>query len=89
MKSSDSRKLPPSPTFMSKVQIVNWQGTQMRLQWNGLEIEIIEIVDSWTELGRWWDQEAISELFMLHTTIGMFLLWKNRDSKDWYAKPIH
>ena len=78
-----------SPTHMWRVDVHSTKKGIDRLSWGDRSISILEIVDEWSELGRWWQGEKPAELRKVFTPKGMFLLWRERDGKDWYAKPVH
>jgi hypothetical protein len=52
-------------------------------------LEITEITDHWSELGRWWEGESPAEFFMVDTAGGQFLLCNNAQEGKWYVKPVH
>ena len=57
--------------------------------WKGRTFPVLEVVDRWSEFGRWWEGESRCEFYLVFTSIGMHLLCYHQQSGKWYGKPVH
>ncbi len=56
--------------------------------WARRKLEVLEIVDHWSELGRWWEHEGECEFYLVETEIGLLLLGRDVLSEKWYGKAV-
>lgn len=76
------------PALMWKTEIYDLNSKQQRMVWRRITLPISRIIDNWIEMGRWWEGEGAAELMLADTASGVFLLWHEHNSRQWYAKPL-
>ena len=76
------------PALMWEVSVNGIEGKRPSMIWRRTTLSILSILDHWIEMGRWWQGQKTAELFLVDTSMGVFLLWHESESEQWYAKPI-
>lgn len=73
---------------MQPIEVQENHSAPVSVSWRKQIIRVTEIIDHWSEMGRWWDDEPPFHYYLVKTERRDLLLAHDIEQKLWYAKPM-
>lgn len=74
--------------MMQPIEVQEFRSLPVLVTWRNYSAKVTAIIDSWSEMGRWWEGEPTFHYYFVKTERRELLLALDTVDGLWYAKPL-